>query len=488
MNLSLRSGLVAIVFSKALGFVSTLLLANILGKEGYGEYGLIISTLSLFGILAQGSLGSVAANLITQKIKKSKHLASEGLGALFFTLFFSSSITAIVLYSISGYLADDLLGLPPLKTSLNIAALAILVLALQSVVEGLLLAFSAFRVRNIMGMVQSLMFLLCVVILAPRFSVVGAIFAFTLSNLASFFIAFFKLRSIMKATHLKVIKPKSMTPYKEIFGFTSPIILNSILILATNWFLPMELASEANGLSEVGIFTATTQIRVLILSTPFLLHSTFGPLMAGHFGGGNIKELELTYQKCYRLTIFSCVPLVAILIPFSSIIMQMFGKDFKVGSIAFGLSCLLGFVMAIANMLGVIIQSTGRVRFAIIPNLVYCGISITLSLVFIPNLGVVGVLVAMLIGQILQAWLLAKEGRMLQISTPNLMGAILSFLGLSILLWLSIYHNKYAYLLEFGLSIFIIIVAVSNLPINIIDNWIGFRSINKILDKFRFPD
>jgi O-antigen/teichoic acid export membrane protein len=464
MNLAIRWGVFAIFLSKALSFSTTLIQSNILGASGYGSYGLILTTVSLFGIVAQGSLGSAAASLLSRNIALCKTGANEILGAILAILVVLSCIACGALFLASGALARAVFRDAEMVVAIRLASFTVCILAAQSVIEGLLSGLHSFRARNGMSIMQSLSFLALSVVLTPRYSVLGALLAFTASNGVSLIYALINLIVAAKARHLKPRIPASTVPYFEVLAFIAPMVLNSVLVIGTSWFVTSALAISKFGFSELGIFTASTQARTLLLALPFLLHSTYGPLMAAAHAEKNGANFKSIFLDCYRGTFVACVPAAALIIVFSESAIAMFGAGFASGGMVLSLSCLLSVVMAIANLYGATIQATGGTNRTILPNIALSMISCIAAPLFIEQFGASGLVMALLVAQIAQAFLLFRQEVKMNLELPHPLSAVIPLALLACVAALRALPGIYVALLAALLTIITLLYSVANSP------------------------
>lgn len=83
------------VGSRALTLVSSIIVARLLGKEGYGEVGMVQSTIGLFGVFAGFGLGSTATKYIAEYGIKDPEKAGRILNL---TLIFSLASASIMMF------------------------------------------------------------------------------------------------------------------------------------------------------------------------------------------------------------------------------------------------------------------------------------------------------------------------------------------------------------------------------------------------------
>lgn len=162
------------------------------------------------------------------------------------------------------------------------------------------------------------------------------------------------------------------------------------------------LVSHYCGLYQVGIYSA---IQKLTLPTTFFataISGYIGPEIARRYSAGEYLKIKSIYYNAIKLLLMTGLPVLAIILIIPDFLLQIFGKEFIVGSqtlriYAFG--TFLG--VALFGPIGYFMVMTGRqiqfqwiIIFALIANIV-------LSILLIPIYGIAGAATATLVATIL---------------------------------------------------------------------------------------
>ena len=133
------------LIARGLGLLASVLVARVLGKEGYGELGIVQSTLGMFGTLAGFGLGMTATKFIAQYRTTDPARAGRirALSSAF--AWVSSSATAAVLFVLAPWLADRTLAAPQLTGLLQAGSLFLLLTAVNGAQMGALSGFESFK-------------------------------------------------------------------------------------------------------------------------------------------------------------------------------------------------------------------------------------------------------------------------------------------------------------------------------------------------------
>ncbi|MCG6537882.1 MAG: oligosaccharide flippase family protein, partial [Syntrophales bacterium LBB04] len=87
---------VAAILSQGIGMAASIVTARFLGKEGFGEFGMIISTVGAFGIFAGLGLGLTATKFVAEYRATDPARVARILGLSFQVAYLSSGFVSIV--------------------------------------------------------------------------------------------------------------------------------------------------------------------------------------------------------------------------------------------------------------------------------------------------------------------------------------------------------------------------------------------------------
>ncbi len=133
------------VAARLFPMASSVFLFRFLGKEGYGEYGMIFSTLGMFGPLASLQQAPSASVFVARYREKHKIRAGKIIQLTLLITFVMAAVTSLIIFFSSHYLSQNLLKNDQLTVSLRYACILQLVSALNAVLSGILSGFEAFK-------------------------------------------------------------------------------------------------------------------------------------------------------------------------------------------------------------------------------------------------------------------------------------------------------------------------------------------------------
>jgi len=125
-------------------FAANLMLANLLGKKGFGEFALVLSTLLSAAVLAQAGTGYTASKYLAEFRLQDRSRAGRIIGALGSLSLFVNSLSCLNLYLVAKPLANFWLKAPQLADELQTGAVTISVLAMTGFINGALAGLEAY--------------------------------------------------------------------------------------------------------------------------------------------------------------------------------------------------------------------------------------------------------------------------------------------------------------------------------------------------------
>ncbi len=316
------------LFSQGALFLNNVLLANILGKTGLGEFGMIQSSILTISGVAQLAIGFTATKYVaefrlTQKEKTGRILGiclvvSSGMGLL---------ATLGMLLS-APWLADVILNAPYLSTGLLIGTGSVLFSVLTGFQVGALAGLERYGATARIGVLHGIFQLTVCSGAAWLWGINGAMMGFVLGALVRW-IMFHKALAYECAEQGIAISYKKMWNERDmITKFALPAALSGFFSMPALWLVNAFLARLPNGYAQFGAYSAANSLKTIILLLPLLINNVGMSLMNNQKGVGNklgYREIFWINLKTTAVITLAGFMFVAL---FGAEILQIFGKDF----------------------------------------------------------------------------------------------------------------------------------------------------------------
>lgn len=386
-------GVFALAFGRFCAFIAAPKLAQALDISGYGDYASIQATLALALIVASASLGGVATKIIAE-VSADKYIQSMRARLILFLAIIFGASTAAVFIAFVPYIAENVYGRTDLIEPFRESVICILLISLSGAIDGIQSGFAKFRAKSLSQIIQPLIFLVLVIYYCTSNTTVTV--AIRCYSASIFITVVFQLLLIWREVFKNEVGSNLQPQFNwylntsSIFNQALPMILNSVLVVATAWIINSMLMSHENGSREMGGYSAAVQARTLVLSIPYLIQQTLSPGLARNFKDNEGVLPYVQYKNIYAYTVaFSVVPGIAIMF-FAGNYMSLFGKRFLGYDNLIIIAVLCSFTMAIANGSGTLLAMAGKVKETVQWNVAQCIVTLLLGFVLIERYGATG--------------------------------------------------------------------------------------------------
>lgn len=313
--------LVGSFVGKGLSMLAGILVARFLGKEPYGEYGLLQSTLLTIGIFSTFGLGYTATRFVA-KMRDSDPRERDRLSlSLLKITLCSSSVIALLVFGFAPALAE-LIKAPHLTTAIRICSIIVVLNALTLTQVGILSGQNRFKTIARNNLYSGVVVFLLSTILTYQFQFNGAMVALLLMQIFNCVINAVSIGNCFRSSRSEVRQPIG---FREIMSFSLPVALQESLVFLCSWISSLVLIHMA-GYGEVGLFAAATQWSVIILFVPGVLRN----VTLSHLSGSRTKNEHMRVMKLMLLVNFlsTIIPFLVVVL-LKNYIEQFYGASYQ---------------------------------------------------------------------------------------------------------------------------------------------------------------
>lgn len=349
--------------ARGIRMTAVILVARILGQEIFGEFGMIRSTVTMFGLYAGFGMAGTATKHVAEFRLKDPETAGRIIAftntmALFFSLLIGGFVVAA-----APWLAADLLNAPHLTNALRIAAFALVFSGLNGAQTGTLTGFEAFKQianRNIIAAIVAFPMLVCG---AYFWGLTGAIAAFSLNMGFHWFLNFFATKK-ETAKGAVLIQFKGITRHLKIFWtYSLPAVLSGTMVAPVLWYARTTITAQENGYAELGVFEAAYAWLIIVNYISSKVSRSSFPILAQTYGDGDrrlfLKTLKIQFLFNGGVTL--CFAIVVSLL--SKFIMGLYGEGFAQQNTVLIILAFSGVLMQLSGIMGLVNKSVGNIWY-----------------------------------------------------------------------------------------------------------------------------
>lgn len=317
------------VVFRALIFLSSIVIARMLKKEGFGEMGMIRSTIDMFIVFSIFGLGITTTKFIAEFRDTDKQKAGRIARMAMHMAILMGLIISVSLFFSANPLAEHSLENAHLGTGLRYGSWAILFYAINGVQTGILAGLESFKKIAKVNLMAGVINLPVSIGLTYLMGVNGAILSLTINALLIAVLSWVEIRKETKKFGINVNEKGYRKELKVLYTFSLPAVLSGILVLPVNWYCNVLLAKEPTGYAYLGVYNAALSISLIISVVNTTLGQALLPQVIRNFKQRNAKLEAINNFVPWGIGIFLSLPFI--LVPEMAGI--AFGKDFTSGNL-----------------------------------------------------------------------------------------------------------------------------------------------------------
>lgn len=384
------------IIGKAFRFILFVCLIRVLGASMYGLYSLgqgIVDIITNLGLLGDGrGLIRFAAGFHQEK----DNLRLKGIiQSYIFICLIVSVIIAILLFLWSSYISIKIFHNSDLINVLKIFAVSFPFYVFALLVIPIGFAFQQMKykliIQEVSQPVVNIVIVSVIFILGGR--LLGAVYGFLLSSVATAILGFYLLRDLFPEL---VSKSKSILEMKKLVMYSLPLI-GVVFCYYLLFRLDRIILGAYRTPFEVGVYSAASNTAIGILAFSGIFETAFVPVIAQLCQNNNWQELKRIYNCLASWGVcLAFIPCITLII-FNQEIVQIFGKDLSAASPVLVILSVSFLIEALPGQAKQLLQMSSRQNIEFINSFVMIFINILLNLVFIPSFGVIGAALAFLL-------------------------------------------------------------------------------------------
>jgi O-antigen/teichoic acid export membrane protein len=322
---------VATAFSQGSVFLANVIIARILGREVFGEFSMVQSTLLALTAIAQLATGITATKYVAEFRSTNKERASRVLGLCSVVTAITGIAATVLLLVGKGWLSTEVLKAPQIEPVFAIAAGAVLLSVMSGYQSGALAGFEGFRALAWASAAQGIFHLMLSSVLAWFWGIEGAFTGIVATAAIRWLIFNLALRAVSRAHGIRIEFANIWSERQILLYFALPSAIAGLTTLPSLWLGNAFLARRVDGFSQLAIYGAATSLKTLILILPQLLNTVGTSLLNNQRGLGNADQYRKVFWMNLAATTLSALAGAAVLVVLGKWLLSFFGAKFVEG-------------------------------------------------------------------------------------------------------------------------------------------------------------
>lgn len=338
---------VAAILTQGANFLTTIIIARLLARELFGQYGLIQNTLLTLSGMAQIATGITATKYVAELRERDQLRAGRILGLCSAVTFVTGMVACGIIFTTSHLIAARMLHSPALAVDLRMSAVVALFTVINGYQTGALAGLERYKVLAFGNGLKGALQLALSFLLARSYGLTGALVALVGTSIARWAIFEILVRRAAAREGIHVQYRNLWQEMSVLHGFAFPAALAGLMSPAAIWGADVLVVRQTGSYSQLALFNAAFNLKSVIMFFPLLLNNVGMSLLNNQFGTGNARGYRKIFWSNIALT-GSAAALCAIgIAAFGRQMLHFYGKGFEEAR-----SVLL--VLAVSSVLEVI--------------------------------------------------------------------------------------------------------------------------------------
>lgn len=313
--------LIGNVLGKGLALLASILVARFLGKELFGMYGLIRTTLLSIAVFSTFGLGYTATKHIAEYLQTSKERIGELILIMMRMTLLTSSLFAVLLFAFSHRVAS-FLEAPDLYTAFRYLAVIIIFNSITTTQIGILSGFKKFKPLARINLVNGIVTFVLSVVLTYYYSLDGALAALLVSQAFNCLQNYLEVR---RSTQPLGAQQNGIRMTREIAAYSLPVALDEMVKSLMSTVLFVILLKFSN-YGQLGLYNAAAQWASVVLFIPGAIRNVILSHIASRLNDKR-AQLKVVWRMVLVNFTSTSIPFVVVFV-FSGFITRMYGETF----------------------------------------------------------------------------------------------------------------------------------------------------------------
>lgn len=380
------------ILTRLFAMLTNIAIARMLGREDFGAYGILVSTLETFSLFGGLALGFTIIKFTAEYRKSDPKKAGIFIGAAVMLSYGSAALIAASLFLLSNHLAGTVLNRPDLGGLLRIGAFYMFVRTVNNIQLGSLAGLEAFRetakINAITGLLTPAMTIPAVYFL----DLTGAMF----SLVSVSFIGYAYCRKVFKSKctaygiKVKFMNREALTAIRPVLSFAIPAFLSGVMLIPVSWLSNAILAQQPNGYNELGNFNAANQWRQFVIFIPTTMSAAMLAITSDTFANKGRAAYRQAYFMNMKLIWSYALPATVLTVMFGGPLNRLFGEKFMGAEVLIAPLIVAAFFSVLNTAASPTVTGAGRMKADLAINSIWAMLMLGTSFWLIPSYRAMG--------------------------------------------------------------------------------------------------
>ncbi len=394
---------VAAVATQGSTFLANLVIANLLGRDGFGEFSIVYTTVLAAAGIAQVATGITATKYVAEFRDVEKDRTGRVLGLCSLVSLVGGIVATILVMSSASWLAGHVLNAPHVVNELAVAAGFILFSAANGYQQGALAGFESYRRLARVSIGAGVMHVASVVLATYWWGLAGAVTAIVGSAAVRWLLFNIALRAEARRWGIVIRYRDALSERMILHRFAVPAAIAGLSTMPAVWLSNVFLAQQPGGYGQVGLFSAANNLRNLLLFLPALTNNVGQALLNNQKGRRDQARYTKVFWANTAATSALLLAAAAAVAIFGKLLLGLYGSAFVEAYPVLMVLLLAAILEGHAVAVYQVIQSQERMWLSLLTVSAPRDVAVVaIAYVLVPTQGATGLAIAFAM-----SWLLA---------------------------------------------------------------------------------
>jgi len=344
------------IIGQTASFAGSVVVARCLGKEVFGQFALVQTTVFAISTLAGLSLGTTAMKFASEYRTRNPQKAGIILGLSSLVALIAAALFSVALALCAPWLVVGSACTPALTAAMRLSALYMFFITVNGYQMGALSGLEAFRGIACINVVYGLAGLALTWAASRWFGLCGAILAQGLSAALLWLLYHCTLKGECRRRNIVVTYRGVWQERPALYRFSVPSTAACLMGSLAVWWSNAALA-RSSGYAALAVFSVVNNMRLMVLFLPVVIGRVTLPLLNNMLAAGDRRGYRKTFCGSVALNGSMAILAATVLALGGRYVLHLFGREFT------GSSTLILLLLG-AAALEVIASSLNQAIFA----------------------------------------------------------------------------------------------------------------------------
>lgn len=342
--------------ARGLSLVAGIAIAKMLGKEVFGEYGLIRGLLIALTTFATFGVSYAATYSIAKAQADEPEKISYYISTTYWLVGIFSGTTTLILLVLAPYVSAGLFDAHHLTSLLRLCAISVFLNSLVMCQTGINAGLGDHKKIAKNNVISGVLLFFSTIPLTILFGLSGALFSMMLGQIVNLLLNTFLIRRLCPQSK-KVLSSNEKTKIaKALLRYSGPIALQEVSYAISTSLMGIILVNLTNH-SELGVYNAALQWAMLTMFIPGVLKN----VLLGHFSRSKQQQDHMRIMRVgMRINFTATIVPVVLVFAIAPQIAELYGQGFGKTSEIIRVLMFGSIFMSLSNVLTQALMSTNH--------------------------------------------------------------------------------------------------------------------------------